>query len=178
MANGILILAEHLRGEVADITFEMLGAGRRLADALKAPLHVAVIGKGAASVTAGLGLADAVFVVETPESEVPPASTVAGLLQGLVEQKQEALVLVGWTNLTMGVGSVLSARAGLPFVNFCQRRARRGRRGRGHQPVVRRQDPLRRPARGRARGSSASRPARSPPTPAGATRRPRWRPWP
>ena len=119
MANGILILAEHLKGEIADITFEMLGAGRKLADALKAPLHVAVIGKGAAAVTAGLGAADAVFTVET-ESEVPPASMVAGLLQGLVEQKQEAVVLVGWTNLAMGVGSALSAKGGLPFVNFAR----------------------------------------------------------
>ena len=120
MANGVLILAEHLKGELADITFEMLGAGRKLADALQAPLHVAVIGRGAGSVTSGLGLADAVFVVETPESEVPSASMVAGLLKGLVEQKQEALVLVGWTNLAMGVGSALSARGGLPFVNFCR----------------------------------------------------------
>ena len=61
MANGILILAEHHKGGVADITFEMLGAGRKLADALKVPLHVAVIGRGAGSVTSGLGLADAVF---------------------------------------------------------------------------------------------------------------------
>ena len=120
MANGILILAEHLKGEVADITFEMLGAGRKLADARKVPLHVAVVGKGAGAVTAGLGLADAVFVVETPDAEVPAASTAAAVLQGLVEQKQEALVMIGWTNLTMGVGSVLSARAGLPFVNFAR----------------------------------------------------------
>jgi electron transfer flavoprotein alpha subunit len=120
MANGVLILAEYLRGEVADITYEMLGAGRKLADALQAPLHVAVIGRGAGSVSSGLGLADAVFVVETPESEVPSAATIARLLGGLIEQKQEAIVLLGWTNLTMGVGSILSARSGLPFVNFCR----------------------------------------------------------
>ena len=95
MAHGILILAEHLKGGVADITFEMLGAGRKLADALKVPLHVAVIGRGAGAVSSGLGLADAVFVMETPESEVPSAATVAALLKSLVEQKQEALVLLG-----------------------------------------------------------------------------------
>lgn len=120
MANGILILAEHLKGEVADITFEMLGAGRKLADELKAPLHVAVIGPGAGAVTAGLGLADAVFTVDTPGDEVPAASTVAAALQGLMAQKQDTLVMVGWTNLAMGVGSVLSARADLPFVNFAR----------------------------------------------------------
>jgi electron transfer flavoprotein alpha subunit len=118
MANGILILAEHLKGEVADITFEMLGAGRKLADELKVPLHAAVIGKDAGAVAAKLGLADAVFVVDTPGSEIPPATTLAGLLKALAEQKSDGLVFLGWTNLAMGVGSVLSARAGLPLVNF------------------------------------------------------------
>jgi len=120
MANGILILVEHLKGEVADITYEMLGAGRNLADALKVPLHAAVIGKNAAAVAAKLGLADAVFAVETPDSEIPPTGTVAGLLKTLAEQKQDGLVFLGWTNLAMGVGSVLSARASLPLVNFCK----------------------------------------------------------
>lgn len=120
MANGILILADHLKGELSDITFEMLGAGRKLADALQAPLHVAVIGRDAGSLAPKLGLADKVFVVDAAQLDLPPASTVAGLLQGLIEQKQESLVLLGWTNLAMGIGSVLSARTNLPFVNFCR----------------------------------------------------------
>jgi len=120
MADGILVLAEHLKGELSEITFEMLGAGRRLADALAAPLHVALIGHGCAPLAAKLGAADKVFVVDKPGLDVPPASTVAALLKGLMEQKQDGLVLVGWTNLAMGIGSVLSVRSDLPFVNFCR----------------------------------------------------------
>ena len=120
MSKGILILAEHLKGELSDITFEMLGAGRKLADALGAPLHVALIGHGSAPLAARLGAADQVFVIDKPELELPPASTLAAVLKSLIEQKQESLVLLGWTNLTMGVGSILSARAGLPLVNFCR----------------------------------------------------------
>ena len=44
MANPILVLAEQLRGEISDITFEMLGAGRKLADASGAPLYAAETG--------------------------------------------------------------------------------------------------------------------------------------
>ncbi len=120
MSKGILILAEHLKGELADITFEMLGAGRKLADALGAPLHVALIGTGVGPLAAKLGAADQVFVIDKPGLEVPPASTIAAALKSLVEQKQEALVLLGWTNLATGVGSILSARTGLPLVNFCR----------------------------------------------------------
>ncbi len=119
MANGILILAEQLQGAIADITFEMLGAGRKLADAKQVPLHVAVVGPAAQAVTAGLGLADAVYVVDTPEP-VPAAATIAAALKALVEKQQESIVLIGWTNLAMGVGSVLSAKSGLPFVNFAR----------------------------------------------------------
>ena len=120
MAQGILILAEHLKGELADITFEMLGAGRKLADALQAPLQVALIGTGVAPLAAKLGLADQVFVVDKPGLDVPPASTVAAILKELAGKKQAGTVLIGWTNLAMGVGSMLSARSGLPFVNFCR----------------------------------------------------------
>ena len=120
MSKGILILAEHLKGELSDITFEMLGAGRKLADALGTPLHVALIGHGTAPLAARLGAADQVFVIDKPELELPPASTLAAVLKSLIEQKQESLVLLGWTNLTMGVGSILSARTGLPLVNFCR----------------------------------------------------------
>ncbi len=119
MANGILVLAEQLKGDVADITYEMLGVGRALADAKKVPLHVAVVGPAAEAVTAGLGLADAVFTVEAP-GPVPSAATLAAALQALIEKEQEAIVLVGWTNLAMGVGSILSAKTGLPFANFAR----------------------------------------------------------
>jgi electron transfer flavoprotein alpha subunit len=119
MPNGILVLAEQLKGNIADITFEMLGAGRKLADAKQVPLHVAVVGPAAAAVTAGLGLADTVFVVDVAEP-VPAASTIAAALQALVEKQQESVVLIGWTNLAMGVGSVLSARTGLPFASFAR----------------------------------------------------------
>jgi electron transfer flavoprotein alpha subunit len=120
MADGILVLAEHLKGELSEITFEMLGAGRTLADALQAPLHVALIGQGGTPLAAKLGLADQVFVVDKPGLELPPASATAALLQGLMEQHKDGLVLIGWTNLSMGVGTILSARSGLPFVNFCR----------------------------------------------------------
>ena len=37
MANPILILAEQLRGEVADISYELLGLGRKLDEDARGP---------------------------------------------------------------------------------------------------------------------------------------------
>lgn len=118
MTPGVLILVEHLKGELSDVTFEMLGAGRQVADALHAPLNAALVGHGVDALAPPLGLADRVLVVETPGLELPPPKTVATLLHGLMERQHGDLVLVGGTNLSMGVGAMLSRRAGLPFVNF------------------------------------------------------------
>ncbi len=118
MANGILILAEHLKGELADITFELLGVGRTLADTLQAPLHAAVLGEAVAPLAERLGAADKVFVIEDPQLSLPAASTVAALLKELMDRTQTSLVLLGGTNISMGVGTMLAARTQLPFVNF------------------------------------------------------------
>ncbi|MCX8157294.1 MAG: electron transfer flavoprotein subunit alpha/FixB family protein [Verrucomicrobiae bacterium] len=120
MSQGILIWTEHLRGQVAEITYEMLGLGRQLADALKVPLAAVVAGENVTSLASQLGMADKVLLVENPALTLAPASTQASVLQALMQQEQAALILVGGTNVSLGVGAVLACRTKLPFVNFCK----------------------------------------------------------
>jgi electron transfer flavoprotein alpha subunit len=120
MANAILVLAEQLRGEICDITYEMLGAGRALAGATGAPLYAALLGSEAGPLAGKLGTADKVFVVDNAQLNLAPAGTVAEALKGLMDQTQAGLVLVGCTNVSLGIGSVLAAKSGLPLVNFCR----------------------------------------------------------
>ncbi len=119
MQEPILVLAEHLRGEIADITYEMLGVGRKLADDLKAPLCSVVFGKDVVPLASHLGVADSVFVLDHPQLDMPSPDVVAALLRTLIEQKQASLVLIGGTNVSTGIGPTLSFRLDLPFVNFC-----------------------------------------------------------
>lgn len=120
MSQGILIWAEHLRGQVSEITFEMLGIGRQLANALKVPLVAAVAGEGVTSLANQLGMADKVLLVENPALTLAPAATQASVLHALVQQEQAALVLVGGTNVSLGVGTILAIRTKLPYINFCK----------------------------------------------------------
>jgi electron transfer flavoprotein alpha subunit len=120
MNGGILVLVEHLKGAVADVSFEVLGAGRKLADALPARLCAVVLGRDAGPLTAALGLADAVLTVEDPALEAPSPEVVAPVLSQLAAQEQAALVLLPGTNMGIGIGASLSAATGLPFVNFCK----------------------------------------------------------
>ncbi len=120
MANPILVLAEQLRGEISDITYEMLGAGRALAGASGAPLYAALLGGEAAPLAAKLATADKVFVADNPQLNLAPAATVTAALKAVIDQTQAGLVLLGCTNVSLGIGSVLAAQTGLPLVNFCR----------------------------------------------------------
>jgi electron transfer flavoprotein alpha subunit len=68
MANGILVVIIPSRGTLSPSSYELLGAGQALADALKQPLNAAVIGGNAQALSAdiaGRGPAK-VLVVEHP----------------------------------------------------------------------------------------------------------------
>jgi electron transfer flavoprotein alpha subunit len=120
MASAILVLAEQLRGEICDITYEMLGAGRALASATGAPLYAALLGSEAAPLAGKLGAADKVLVVDNPQLNLAPAGTVAAAVKALLDQTQAGLLLLGCTNVSLGIGSVVAAKSGLPLVNFCR----------------------------------------------------------
>lgn len=120
MANAILVLAEQLRGEIADITFEMLGAARAVAAVNGAPVHALLLGSEAAPLAAKLGAADKVFVVDNPQLNLAPADAAAAALKAALDKNPADLVFVGCTNVSLGVGSILAAQTGLPLVNFCR----------------------------------------------------------
>lgn len=120
MSAPILVLVEHFKGAVADITFEMLGAARQLTRASPAPLHAVLVGKDVAGLATQLGAADNVVLVEDPASALPSAELVLAVLRQVLEQKRAGLVLLGGTNVSFGLGARLAARVGLPCVNFCK----------------------------------------------------------
>ena len=66
--NGILVVALTQRGKLLPAAFELLTAGRALADALKQPLAACVLGSSAAALAQELidRGADKVFAVESP----------------------------------------------------------------------------------------------------------------
>ena len=120
MSAGILVLVEHLKGAMVDITFEMLGVGRKVAAAQGGQVHAVLLGKNVAALAARLGAADSVLLADEPSLEQPSAEVIVLLLQQLMAQKQASLVLLGGTNACFGLGAQLSARMNMPFVNFCK----------------------------------------------------------
>lgn len=120
MKGNIFVLVEHQRGKISEITFEMLGIGREIADKLDYNLTAVLLGHEAKEMSSSLGLADSVLYVEHEAlSEMTPESCLKTLLPILKERNPD-IFLVGCTNITLGIGSLLSSELNLPFVNFCK----------------------------------------------------------
>jgi hypothetical protein len=68
MSKEILVVAEHLKGKLADITFEMLGKGRELAERTEARLVSLVIGSDVKPLADQQGIADVVLHSVAPSA--------------------------------------------------------------------------------------------------------------
>lgn len=119
MSAGILVLVEHAKGVVADITFEMLGAARTLATATTGSVQAVLVGADVTDLAGHLGAVDSVAVLSDPAWAQPSAEGILTVLQSFVERQSPGLVLLAGTNATFGLGARLAARTGLPFLNFC-----------------------------------------------------------
>jgi electron transfer flavoprotein alpha subunit len=112
--SGILVIAESRRGELRDVSLELIGAALQVKEDAGGRLAVAAIGAGADQHAAALGAdgVDEVLTVDAPSEHFEP-HVHAAAVETLIEQEQPALVLVGHTIDSLGFGPALAARRGL-----------------------------------------------------------------
>ncbi|MBI2304576.1 MAG: electron transfer flavoprotein subunit alpha/FixB family protein [Chloroflexi bacterium] len=119
--RGVLVLAEHERGELKEVTLEVLGAGRKLADKLGDKLGALLLGHDATGLAEPLGhhFADVVYVMDSPELEIPSASSYLAPLQHFIAENQPRVLLMGATPLGRELGPRLAARLGGSLASDC-----------------------------------------------------------
>ena len=113
---GILIVAEHIDGQLRDITGEMIGAALEVKGQIGGPLVVAVIGgeTGALADAANLEGVDEILTVAAPAAHFD-ASIYEEAAWALASERQARLVLIGQTASGMAYGAALAARLGAGF---------------------------------------------------------------
>ena len=121
MAQGVLVFAETTPGGLAPIAKELLGAGRRLADALGEPLMAAVLGSGVQEVAqeAVAHGADTVYVADAPalaHYETLPYSTV---MAQIAEQATPNILLIGMGDIGRELGPRLAFRLRTGLASDC-----------------------------------------------------------
>ncbi len=117
--NGIVVIAEHLRGELVDITLEMLACGRRLADAAGCGLDCLILTDRSETFKGLPMAADGVTIVtDSGLAEFNP-DTYMAVLHPLLTEAAPRLVLVGNTSTGMDLASPLSMTLEAQIVGSC-----------------------------------------------------------
>ncbi|HEV3364059.1 MAG TPA: electron transfer flavoprotein subunit alpha/FixB family protein [Acidimicrobiia bacterium] len=119
MANDILVLADHLRGQLSDPTLELVGKAKELAGATGGQAVVALL--GAPDLAGQIAGADTVLTVDHPAlTDYIPEAWEKTLLH-IVNERQPRLVLIANTTIGMDLGAGLSAACGAPLVAYTVR---------------------------------------------------------
>jgi electron transfer flavoprotein alpha subunit len=116
MTGNVLVLAEHDGKQMADITYELLGAARRLAAALGGHAEVALLGPR--DLAAQLGAADVVVSVEHPAlgQYLPQASEQA--LLAVLAERSPRLLLLSCATPGLDLGAAVSVRWDAPLAAY------------------------------------------------------------
>ncbi len=110
---SVLVVAEHIRGQVRDVTRELIAAGRELG-----PVTVAVIARDPSAL---VGAVDVEGVEEIVTVEVAAAEfendAYQAAVEALVTSRQPRVTLLGFTVNSMGYGPAVAAKLGLGFAS-------------------------------------------------------------
>jgi electron transfer flavoprotein alpha subunit len=117
MANDILILAEHLNGKLADITFEMAGKAKQLAASSGGKVVAVVLGSGVKSLAESIG-ADSVIYIDDPALAQFNPEAYARVLATLIKDRAPRWVMMGNTSVGMDLAAGLSVTAELPLIAY------------------------------------------------------------
>jgi electron transfer flavoprotein alpha subunit len=118
MSQDVLVVAEHLQGNLSDTTFEMLGMGKTLASQLGGTCSVVLIG-GDDAMVGQLGAADAVVRVDGEGLADFNPETYSAALEAVVTAKAPRVVMIGYTSMGMDLASVLAVRTGMAHAASC-----------------------------------------------------------
>lgn len=108
---SVLVVAEHLRGEVREVTCELVTAGRELGS-----VAVAVIARDPAPLVPGVDLegVDEIVTVAAGADEFEN-DTYQQALEALIRARRPRVVLLGFTVNAMGYASAVAAKLGTGF---------------------------------------------------------------
>lgn len=116
----IIVIAEHRRGELRDVTWEMLSRGRQLAENLGAELSVALLGKEVKNLAEALKpKANRVFLIEDNRLEFYNSETYEKVLTQLITERKPLLAMIGHTATGMDFAPSLATHLKIPLATDC-----------------------------------------------------------
>ena len=118
--SGIWVVVEHRQGEVREISYELLGKGRVLAEALNMELQAVVLGgEGSPLAEKIKPYASKVITVEDQQLANYNALTYCAVLESLFKEHGPQVVLIGHSACGMELAPRLSAALKWPLASDC-----------------------------------------------------------
>jgi electron transfer flavoprotein alpha subunit len=116
----IFVLVEHRQGKIRDITYEMLGAGGKLASRQGVSSTAVLLGHHVKNFAEELATrASKVLVVDDAQIEHFNSILYQKVLSSLIAKYQPLLTLIGHTAFGMDLAPSLSVEIGFPLVTDC-----------------------------------------------------------
>jgi electron transfer flavoprotein alpha subunit len=109
---SVLVVAEHTRGQVRDITYELITAGHDL----EGPLAVAAIGSDPGALDLNRAGVDEIIHVRVPQADFEN-DVYQQALEALIAERRPDHILVGFTVNSLGYAPAVAARLGLGFAS-------------------------------------------------------------
>jgi electron transfer flavoprotein alpha subunit len=118
MSNQIFVIVEHLKGNIEDITFEMLGKGNEIAGNTGGELVAVLLGSGVDSMASQLGAAGKVIYIDDANLVEYNPQAYCRAIGSLVAANQPKMVLVGNTSMGMDIAGGVSVDQNIPFIAY------------------------------------------------------------
>jgi len=119
MSQDIFVVVEHLRGQVADISYVMLAGARQLAQSTGGKVTAVLLGHNAQGLANSMA-ADGVLYIDHPSLAEFTSDAYQLALAGLIKEQSPHAVIFGHSSIGMDIASGLSAKLGVPVVNSCR----------------------------------------------------------
>jgi electron transfer flavoprotein alpha subunit len=118
MNQDIYVVIEHLRGQVADISYMMMAAAHDLSQWSGGQVIAVLLGKDSTNLSNNFKC-DQVFYIDHPLLADFTSDAYQKTLYDLISDKQPRAVLIGHTSIGTDIAGVLSARLESPLVSSC-----------------------------------------------------------
>lgn len=119
MDNDIYLLVEHLRGQVADISYVMAAAAHQLADGIGGRVVAILLGHHSEALITDLGV-DFVLYVDHESLAEFSSDAYYSVLAQILKENTPRVMLFGDTSIGADVAGGISVGLGLPLVSGCR----------------------------------------------------------
>lgn len=120
MKGDIFVLVEHLKGEISDITFELLSCGKAIKEQTGGTLFAILLGHNLKTLIPNLGCADKVIYLDDENLSEFSSEAYKMVLVHLLLEKDFLFFLVGNTSYGMDIASVLAPELGASCLVNCK----------------------------------------------------------